>query len=57
MISYNDYVACGGEQRAKLEGKLRMEGANYIVQDGKLELLQTHFSVRRCNLLQVQELT
>lgn len=33
-ISYQDYIACGGEQGAKAAGKLRLEGREYIVQDG-----------------------
>ncbi len=34
VISYDDYIACGGEQGAKEAGKLRSEGKEYIVQDG-----------------------
>ena len=33
-ISYADYVACGGEAGAKEKGKLRVEGKEYVVQDG-----------------------
>jgi len=33
-ISYDDYVSCGGEQKAKETGKARQEGKNYIVKDG-----------------------
>lgn len=33
-ISYDDYIACGGESAAKEAGKLRLEGKDYIVQDG-----------------------
>jgi len=33
-ISYEDYVACGGEQGAKEAGKLRIEGSDYKVADG-----------------------
>lgn len=33
-ISYQDFVACGGEQGAKEAGRLRLEGADYAVQDG-----------------------
>lgn len=32
--TYDDYVACGGEQGAKDAGKMRLEGKEYIVQDG-----------------------
>ena len=33
-ISYSDYVDCGSEARAKEAGKMRLEGKEYIVQDG-----------------------
>jgi hypothetical protein len=33
-ISYDDYVACGGEQGAKEAGRMRVEGKAYVVQDG-----------------------
>ena len=33
-ISYEDYVACGGEQGAREAGKMRVEGKSYEVQDG-----------------------
>jgi GTP-binding protein YchF len=33
-ITYADFVACGGEQGAKEAGKMRLEGRDYIVQDG-----------------------
>ena len=33
-ISYEDYIACGGEAGAKEKGKLRVEGKEYVVQDG-----------------------
>jgi GTP-binding protein YchF len=33
-IAYSDYVNLGGEEKAKLAGKLRLEGKEYIVQDG-----------------------
>ncbi len=33
-ISYADYVNLKGEEGAKLAGKLRLEGKDYIVQDG-----------------------
>jgi len=33
-ISYEDFVACGGEAGAKDAGKMRLEGADYAVQDG-----------------------
>ena len=34
VISYEDFVSCGGEAKAKEAGKLRLEGKDYIVQDG-----------------------
>jgi ribosome-binding ATPase len=33
-ISYSDYVTLGGEEGAKAAGKLRLEGKDYITQDG-----------------------
>src|ERR1700691_449815 len=33
-IAYNDYVACGGEAGTRDAGKLRLEGKDYVVQDG-----------------------
>jgi hypothetical protein len=33
-ISYSDYVSLNGEEGAKNAGKLRLEGKDYIVQDG-----------------------
>ncbi len=33
-ISYEDFVACGGEQGAKEAGRMRAEGKSYVVQDG-----------------------
>lgn len=33
-ISYDDYVALGGEQPAKDAGKMRQEGKDYVVADG-----------------------
>ena len=34
VISYEDFVANGGEAKCKENGKLRLEGKDYIVQDG-----------------------
>lgn len=34
VVSFDDYVACGGESRAREQGKLRAEGKNYVMQDG-----------------------
>jgi ribosome-binding ATPase YchF (GTP1/OBG family) len=33
-ISYDDYVACGGEVGARDAGKMRLEGKDYVVADG-----------------------
>ena len=42
-ISYEDFVACGGEQGAKEAGKMRLEGADYAVRDG--DVLHFRFNV------------
>jgi ribosome-binding ATPase len=42
-ISYDDFVACGGEQGAKEAGKMRLEGADYVVRDG--DILHFRFNV------------
>jgi ribosome-binding ATPase len=34
VISYDDYVACGGESGAKEKGLMRSEGKDYVVADG-----------------------
>jgi hypothetical protein len=39
-IAYDDYVACGGEQAAKDAGKMRLEGRDYVVQDGDVLLFR-----------------
>src|SRR5262249_34298269 len=39
-IPYGDYVACGGEQGAKDAGKMRLEGAEYVVADGDVLLFR-----------------
>ncbi len=36
VISYADFVACGGEVKAKEKGKLRVEGKTYLMQDGDI---------------------
>ncbi len=33
-ISADDYISCNGEQGAKTQGKLRLEGRDYLVKDG-----------------------
>ncbi|MDR1208053.1 MAG: redox-regulated ATPase YchF [Holosporales bacterium] len=42
-ISYDDYVSCNGEAGAKAAGKLRLEGKDYIVQDG--DVMHFRFNV------------
>jgi GTP-binding protein YchF len=43
VASYDDYVACGGEQGAKEAGKLRLEGKDYAVRDG--DVIHFRFNV------------
>ena len=43
MISYDDYIAHGGENGAKEAGKMRLEGKDYIVQDG--DVMHFRFNV------------
>jgi ribosome-binding ATPase YchF (GTP1/OBG family) len=38
VISYNDFVSCGSRAHAKELGKARMEGKEYLVQDGDVIL-------------------
>jgi ribosome-binding ATPase len=35
-IAFDDFLACGGEQGAKDAGKMRLEGADYVVRDGDI---------------------
>ena len=42
-ISYADYVSCGGEHKAKEQGKLRVEGKEYVVRDG--DVMHFRFNV------------
>jgi ribosome-binding ATPase len=42
-IPYAEFVACGGEQGAKDSGKMRLEGADYVVQDG--DVMHFRFNV------------
>jgi GTP-binding protein YchF len=42
-IAYADFVACGGEQGAKDAGKMRLEGADYAIQDG--DVMHFRFNV------------
>ncbi len=43
VISYADFIACGGESGAKEAGKLRLEGKDYIVADG--DVMHFRFNV------------
>jgi len=43
VVSYDDFVACGGEQGAREAGKLRLEGKDYVVQDG--DVMHFRFNV------------
>jgi GTP-binding protein YchF len=36
VIAYDDFVRLGGEQGAKEQGKMRLEGRDYVVQDGDI---------------------
>ena len=40
VISFADYVACQGEQKAKETGKARQEGKEYVVADGDVILFK-----------------
>lgn len=40
VISFEDYIAAGGEQKAKEAGKLRLEGKEYPVRDGDVILFR-----------------
>lgn len=43
VISYDEFIACGGENKAKEAGKLRLEGKDYVVQDG--DIMHFRFNV------------
>lgn len=42
-ITFNDFVHYGGEQEGREQGKLRLEGKSYVVQDG--DIIKFRFSV------------
>ena len=44
VISYQDYIQCHGEQGAKEAGKWRLEGKDYVVQDGDIILFRFNVS-------------
>ena len=41
VIAYDEYIAAGGEAGAKSKGVMRLEGKEYVVQDGDV----VHFRV------------
>ncbi|NDB83642.1 MAG: redox-regulated ATPase YchF [Alphaproteobacteria bacterium] len=43
VISYHDYINLGGEAKAKEMGKMKLEGKEYIVQDG--DVMHFRFNV------------
>jgi ribosome-binding ATPase len=43
VIAYADFIACGGEAKAKEAGKLRVEGKDYVVKDG--DVMHFRFNV------------
>ncbi len=43
VIAFDDYVAAKGEQGAKVAGKMRLEGKDYIVRDG--DVMHFRFNV------------
>ena len=43
VVAYDDFVACNGEQGAKEAGKWRLEGKEYITQDG--DVMHFRFNV------------
>ncbi len=43
VVAYEDFVACEGEQGAREAGKWRLEGRDYIVQDG--DVIHFRFNV------------
>jgi hypothetical protein len=43
VITYDDFVACKGEHGAKEQGKMRLEGKEYVVKDG--DVMHFRFNV------------
>ncbi len=43
VIAFEEYVACGGEHGAKEQGKMRVEGKDYVVRDG--DVMHFRFNV------------
>jgi hypothetical protein len=40
VVAYNDFIATGGWIQAKQKGKLRVEGKEYVVQDGDILVIR-----------------
>jgi len=43
VVSFDDFVACGSEAKCRAAGKLRLEGRDYVVQDG--DIIHFRFAV------------
>lgn len=43
VVHYDDFIACGSEAKARHQGKLRLEGKEYVVQDG--DIINFRFAV------------
>ena len=43
VISYDDLMTLGGMNEAKAKGRLRLEGKEYVVQDG--DILNIRFNI------------
>jgi ribosome-binding ATPase YchF (GTP1/OBG family) len=43
VLAYDDLMGTGTYQQAKKEGRVRLEGKDYVVQDG--DIIQFHFNV------------
>ena len=43
VTAYADFIACGGEPKAKETGKMRVEGKDYVVKDG--DVMHFRFNV------------
>jgi ribosome-binding ATPase YchF (GTP1/OBG family) len=40
VITFDDFVACGGESEAKAAGKMQLRGKDYTVEDGDICLFR-----------------
>ena len=40
VVKYNDLIECGSYNAAKEKGKVRIEGKDYVVQDGDIMLFR-----------------